>query len=147
GPVALMYVDTHIEASVDQAAIERSAREFEQQIYPRDRALFGAEASPGVDGDARLTVLNTTLSGGIAGYFSAADEVVKAVNRFSKGGEFFVINVTRSFFGGAGYVFTRAHDFQHMMEGNGPRRSPAWFNEGMSTLAQDLNGYIENSQP
>jgi hypothetical protein len=39
GPVALMYVDTTLEA--DQDALERSAREFEQQIYPRTRALFG----------------------------------------------------------------------------------------------------------
>src|SRR6266540_2924530 len=37
GPSVLMYVDTSIEA--DQAALERSAQQFEQQIYPRDRAL------------------------------------------------------------------------------------------------------------
>src|SRR4051794_29401942 len=39
GPVVLMYIDTKIEADVDRAAIEQSAREFEQMIYPRDREL------------------------------------------------------------------------------------------------------------
>ena len=147
GPQVLMYVDTRIEANFAQAAIEQSAREFEQQIYPRNRALFGAEATPGVDGDPRLTVLNTVLNGGIAGYFSAADGVVKAVNRFSNEREMFVINTTSSLFGNPGYALTLAHEFQHMIEWNVARRSPAWFNEGMSTVAQDLNGYIDQGFP
>jgi len=146
GPVVLMYVDTRIEASVDQAAIERSAREFEQTIYPRNRALFGQETSPGVDGDPRLTVLNAIVPG-VGGYFSAADGVVKAVNRFSNERDMFVINVTNSSFGSPGYALTLAHEFQHMIEWNEARRSPTWFNEGMSTLAQDLNGYIEQGLP
>ena len=146
GPVVLMYVDTRIEAAVDQAAIEQSAREFEQMIYPRNHALFGVEATPGVDGDPRLTVLNALVPG-IGGYFSAADGVVKAVNRFSNEREMFVINVTNRSFGSPGYALTLAHEFQHMIEWNVARRSPAWFNEGMSTLAQDLNGYVEDGLP
>jgi immune inhibitor A len=146
GSVVLMYVDTRIEANIDQVAIEQSAREFEQMIYPRNRALFGTEATPGVDGDPRLTVLNALVPG-VGGYFSAADGVVKAVNRFSNEREMFVINVTNSSFGSPGYALTLAHEFQHMIEWNVARRSPAWFNEGMSTLAQDLNGYIEDGLP
>jgi len=146
GPVVLMYVDTRIEADVDQAAIEQSAREFEQMIYPRNHALFGVEAMPGVDGDPRLTVLNALVPG-VGGYFSAADGVVKAVNRFSNEREMFVINVTNRSFGSPGYALTLAHEFQHMIEWNVARRSPAWFNEGMSTLAQDLNGYVEDGLP
>jgi hypothetical protein len=99
-----------------------------------------------VDGDPRLTVLNALVPG-VGGYFSAADGVVKAVNRFSNEREMFVINVTNSSFGSSGYALTLAHEFQHMIEWNVARRSPAWFNEGMSTLAQDLNGYVENSLP
>src|SRR5439155_22809339 len=63
GPVVLMYVDTSLE--VDQAAIERSAKDFETRIYARDHALFGEELSPGIDGDPRLTILNTALRGEI----------------------------------------------------------------------------------
>lgn len=140
GPIALMYVDTSLE--VDEGALEQSALQFEQQIYPRDRALFGAEHSPGVDGDTRLTILNTTLRGGAAGYFSGADGVVRAVNRFSNERDMFVMGINSFPLGSDAYASTLAHEFQHMIEANVQRRSPLWINEGMSTLAEDLNGYV-----
>ncbi len=95
GPIVLMYVDTA--EDVDQDDIERSAKAFEDEIYPRTRAIFGQELSPGIDGDPRLTVLNTPVQGA-GGYFSSADTVVKAVNRFSNEREMFVIaiDLTRS---------------------------------------------------
>jgi immune inhibitor A len=140
GPVVLMYVDTS--ADVDQADVEKSAKQFEQQIYPRDHELFGQELSPGIDGDPRLTILNTPVQGA-GGYFSSADGVVKAVNRFSNEREMFVIGIDSYPLGSDGYASTLAHEFQHMIEWHVSRRSPSWFNEGMSTLAQDLNGYVE----
>jgi immune inhibitor A len=142
GPVVLMYVDTSVE--VDQADVERSAREFEQRIYQRDHALFGHELSPGIDGDPRLTILNTPLEGA-GGYFSSADSVIKAVNRFSNEREMFIIGINSYPIGSSGYGATLAHEFQHMIEWNVARRSPSWFNEGMSTLAEDLNGYADDS--
>ncbi|NJO83087.1 MAG: hypothetical protein HC828_09885 [Blastochloris sp.] len=92
GSSILMYVDTTVEDAVDQADIERSGKQFDTEIYPRNRALFGEEPAPGVDGDPRLTVLNTPLRGA-GGYFSSADGVVKAVNRFSNEREMFVIGI------------------------------------------------------
>jgi hypothetical protein len=144
GPVLLMYVDTTVE--VAQPYIEKSAKEFEDSIYQRDRELFGHELSPGIDGDPRLTVLNTPLNGA-GGYFSSADGVVKAVNRFSNEREMFVIGINSYPIGDPSYGSTLAHEFQHMIEWNVARRSPSWFNEGMSTLAEDLNGYIDNNTP
>ena len=141
GPVLLMYVDTG--AQVDQADIDRSAKEFEQKIYQRNRALFGQELSPGIDGDPRLTVLNTPVQGA-GGYFSSADGVVKAVNRYSNEREMFVIAIDSYPLGSPAYGSTLAHEFQHMIEWNVARRSPSWFNEGMSTLAEDMNGYIDD---
>jgi immune inhibitor A len=146
GSVVLMYVDTTIEAEIDQAAIEQSARQFEQEIYPRDRALFGHEASPGVDGDPRLTVLNAPVRG-VGGYFYSSAGVVKAANQYSNEREMFVISVGGGSFGSPWYAMTLAHEFQHMIEWNIARRSPLWFNEGMSTLAQDLNGFVEQGLP
>jgi hypothetical protein len=140
GPTVLMYVDTSVD--VDQEDIERSARVFEEQIYPRNHGLFGQELSPGIDGDPRLTILNTPVQGA-GGYFSSADGVVKAVNRFSNEREMFVIGIDSYPLGSEGYASTLAHEFQHMIEWNVARRSPSWFNEGMSTLAEDLNGYVD----
>ncbi len=145
GPVALMYVDTTIDA--DQTALDQSAKEFEQQIYPRDRELFGHEDAPGIDGDARLTIVNTVLRGGAAGYFSGSDGVVSAVNRFSNQRDMFVMGVNAYPLGSVAYASTLAHEFQHMIESNVQRRSPLWINEGMSTLAEDLNGFIDQGFP
>lgn len=138
GPIVLIYVDPAL--GVEQADIERSARAFEQRIYPRNRQLFGQERSPGVDGDPRLTVLTTNVRGA-GGYFSSADGVVKAVNRFSNEREMFVVGIAP---GSDAYDSTLAHEHQHMIHWNEQRRSPSWFNEGVSTLAEDLNGYISN---
>jgi hypothetical protein len=139
GPRVLMYVDETVE--VDQSDIEKSAKDFEEKIYPRNRELFGEELSPGIDGDVRLTILNTPVQGA-GGYFSSSDGVVKAVNRFSNEREMFVIAIDSYPLGTDSYASTLAHEFQHMIEWNVARRSPSWFNEGMSTLAEDLNGYV-----
>lgn len=141
GPVVLMYVDEELD--IPQDALERSARAFEQQIYPRNRTLFGAEVAPGVDGDPRLTVLNTSIRGA-GGYFSSADGVTRAVNRFSNERDMFVIDAIGFPPGSEAYNATLAHEFQHMIHWHRQIRSPTWFNEGLSTLAEDLNGFGDN---
>ncbi|HEU5087702.1 MAG TPA: hypothetical protein VFT99_09660 [Roseiflexaceae bacterium] len=138
GPVVLMYVDTSVE--YDQAALEKSAREFEQRIYPRNRLLFGEERAPGIDGDKRLTVLNTLVRGA-GGYFSPKDGIVRGANRFSNERDMFVIDIGGYPFGSEDYASTLAHEFQHMIHDSQQPQSASWFNEGMSTLAEDLNGY------
>jgi hypothetical protein len=68
--------------------------------------------------------------------------VVKAINRFSNEREMFVIGINHYPLGDDGYGSTLAHEFQHMIEWNLARRSAIWFNEGLSQLAEDLNGYV-----
>jgi immune inhibitor A len=144
GPVALIYVEEGVE--VDQAAIERNAATFEQEIYPRNRALFGPEWSPGVDGDPRLTLLLANLPG-VGGYFSSSDSLPAAVNRFSNQRESFYINVGRNPGPALDLRSVLAHEFQHMIHWNRQRGSPTWFNEGLSTLAEDLNGAASETLP
>ncbi|MCS6939495.1 MAG: immune inhibitor A [Roseiflexaceae bacterium] len=141
GPVVLMYVDTSLD--VPQHLIEQSAQVFEERIYPRNRFLFGEERIPGVDGDVRLTILNTRIRGA-GGYFSSADGVTRAVNRFSNEREMFVIDAVAFPPGSDAYNATLAHEFQHMIHWHRQPRSPTWFNEGLATLAEDLNGLGDN---
>jgi immune inhibitor A len=144
GPHVLMYVDTTL--NPPQALIEQAAKQFEEQIYPRNRTLFGKETAPGIDGDARLTVLNTTISGA-GGYFSPDDAVIKAINRFSNERDMFVIDINSYPIGTDGYLATLAHEFQHMIhESRGPGAA-TWFDEGLASLAEDLNGYVDQNQP
>lgn len=139
----LVYVENGVD--VDLAALERDARTFNDEIYPRNRELFGSEWSPGIDGDARLTILNARIPGA-GGYFSSGDEVPSAVNQYSNEREMFYINVENAAPGGEGYLSTLAHEFQHMIEYNETDRSATWFNEGLSQLAEELNGFGDSVQ-
>ena len=144
GPHVLMYFETGIEEQIRQEDIDRAAQEFEERIYPRNRELFGEEFSPGVDGDPRLTILNITLQGA-GGYFSSADSVVQEVNRFSNEREMFVVGLNSFPVGQSSYGAVLAHEFQHMIHWHEQRRGPAWFNEGLSTLAEDLNEFGDDN--
>lgn len=134
----LMYVEDGVQ--FNPAALERSAREFNDKIYPRERALFGSEWSPGIDGDPRITILNARVEGA-GGYFSSRDEVPRSVNRFSNEREMFIIDVNGYPLGSTGYSSTLAHEFQHMIEWAQQHQSSTWMNEGLSELAMQLNGY------
>jgi hypothetical protein len=141
GPVVLMYVEDGLR--YDQAALEQAARTFEQEIYPRTRELFGSEAQPGVDGDTRITILTARdLGGGVLGYFAARDSLPKSVNRYSNEREMFLMNGEALPFEQPSYLDVLAHEFQHMIHRNIQPNTSTWFNEGSSTLSQDLNGYV-----
>lgn len=143
GPVALMYVQRGLPYS--QADLERAARAFEQEIYPRTREIFGSETQPGVDGDLRITILNAREpTGGILGYFSSQDTLPRQVNRYSNEREMVFMNIERLDFASPGYLDTLAHEFQHMIHQNEEPGSAIWFNEGASQLAEDLNGFARN---
>lgn len=135
----LVYVEDGL--SVDQSALERSSRVFNDEIYPRNRELFGEEWSPGIDGDPRLTILNVNLSGGVAGYFYSNDEVPRSANRYSNEREMFYMDPDGAQLGSTFYLEVLAHEFQHMIHWNQAKQSAIWFNEGLSELATELNGF------
>lgn len=139
----LVYVEKGLD--LDLAALERSARQFNDQIYPRNRELFGSEWTPGVDGDPRLTILNARIPGSVGGYFSGSDEVPRSVNPFSNEREMFYINIDSYLPGTDEYASVLAHEFQHMIHWNEQRAVPTWFNEGLSQLAEELNGFDPSS--
>jgi hypothetical protein len=145
-PHLYMWVESGLGRStgppVDQAALDRSAQQFEEKTYPTNRALFGSEWTPGVDNDVRLTILNTRRLGhGVAGYYSSADEFSRLVNPFSNEREMFYINLDVLRPGTEGYDSTLAHEFQHMILWANDRNEDAWVSEGFSALAEYLNGY------
>ena len=128
----------------DHDAIVRSIDRFSQQSYPAERALFGSEWKPGVDDDPRLHILHATgLGGGIAGYYSSADEYSRLARGFSNEKEMFYINLawlnsSRNY---NYYETVLAHEFQHMIHWHQDRNEDTWVNEGMSEFAQEVAGY------
>jgi len=130
----------HDQVEVEQSAIERSGRAFEEIIYPTDHQRFGREWIPGVDGDPHVLVLNALFSGA-TGYFSSVNEHSRLVNPYSNECEMFVVNVGMVRPGTPDYDSVVAHELQHLIHWHLDSNEEAWLNEGASELAEDVSGY------
>ena len=139
-PHVYMYLQDGQSANV--GALAASAETFETKVYPTDRNFFGSEWRPGIDDDVHLTILNAIgLGNGIGGYFSAEDEYPTSVNPYSNEREMFYVSLDGAIPGSADYNSTLAHEFQHMIHWHLHPVDLSWTNEGMSVLAQHINGY------
>ncbi len=141
-PHVYMWVEQNVR--VNQTALERSAKRFEENTYPTNRAFFGSEWSPGVDSDIHLSILHARgLGGSVAGYYSSADEFSRLVNQYSNEKEmFYVAAESDNAAPNTGYYDgTLAHEFQHMIHWANDRNEDTWVNEGMAELAIQLNGF------
>ena len=134
------WVDERVRVS--ERAAEALVRVFENDIYPTNRAFFGSEWSPGVDGDERLYILFASgLGDSIAGYFSSSDQYSPLVHEYSNGHEMFYLNADNL---GLRESFTfgvLAHEFQHMIHWNQDMNEDTWVDEGFAELAMLLNGF------
>lgn len=125
----------------DQAALERGAGTFSDEIVPALRRVFGSETSPGIDGDPRIHLLHHESIDGVAGFFSSSDAVPAAVNRYSNQRELFYISMDDHRPGSYDYLALLAHEYQHMIQYNVDRNEDGWVNEGFSAVAPHLVGY------
>lgn len=113
---------------------------FEEDIYPKNRAFFGSEWTPGIDHDPHLYILYVRGVGSIGGYFSANDSVHPLAHKYSNAHEMFIVSADHvSLDSEAASVL--AHEFQHMIHWYRDRNEESWLNEGFSVLAEFLNGY------
>ncbi len=139
-PHVYMYVEDGQSASL--TALKSSADLFEERIYPSEHATFGSEWLPGIDDDPHLTILNATgLGNGVGGYFSSNDEYPTAINPYSNEREMIYMNLDALLPGTADYNSTLAHELQHLIHWHVHPTDPGWVNEGMSLVAQHLNGF------
>ncbi|MDO9546453.1 MAG: immune inhibitor A, partial [Pelolinea sp.] len=112
---------------------------FEENIYPKNREIFGSEWSPGIDNDRHLTILYAHNLGGAAGYFSSSDSLMREVEKYSNIAEMFYLSADYIDLGDNYASGVLAHEFQHMIHWNIDRNEGSWVNEGLSELAVDLN--------
>lgn len=139
-PHVYMYVEDGQQVNVQ--GLQSSANIFENQIYTTDRNTFGSEWTPGIDDDVHLTILNAVgLGSGVGGYFSSEDEYPTSVNPYSNEREMFYISLEGEIPGSPDYNSTLAHEFQHMIHWYQHPVDLSWANEGMSVLAQHINGF------
>ncbi len=128
--------------NVRQSKLHEAARRLEEEILPRNWALFGHEWQPGIDGDNRVNILHSPdLGNGVVGYFSAADEFVTAVNPYSNQMEMLYINLENAPIGSQPYYEVVAHEMAHMIHWHNDQNESAWVEEGLAVLAAYLNGF------
>lgn len=147
-PATLRYVTDHLYFWIEdgvkysESDLKDLAETFEIKIYPTNRAFFGSEWTPGVDGDPHLYVLYARgLGGTVAGYFSSGDEYPPTVKEYSNGHEMFLLSADRAGLDEEYTYGVLAHEFQHMIHWYRDLNEETWLNEGFSELAMHLNGY------
>ncbi len=134
-----LWVDTGVSYRPEDA--EALAQFFEERVYPTNRAFFGSEWSPGIDGDPHIYILFARgLGRRLAGYFSSADELPPAVHEYSNAHEMFLLSADNLSLAGEEIRSVLAHEFQHMIHWYRDRNETTWLNEGFSELAAFLNG-------
>ena len=126
----------------DDAALAQLAETFEDQIYPTNRAYFGSEWTPGIDGDPRLHILYVGgLGSNVVGYFYSVDQVHRAIAATSNEHEMFYLNADNAALDEEYTYSVLAHEFQHMIHWYQDQNEETWLSEGFSQLASYLNGY------
>ena len=129
----------------------RSVEAAFDQIYESGVTAFGPEERLGADGDTRVHILHASPAAlcdeaercGLAGYFSAHDNLPRAVSATSNERKMFVMNADK--FGTGFYLNVLAHEFRHMIEDNYDPADIDWEVEGSATLAEELAGFTENA--
>ena len=129
---------------ISQADLEKAARIFEGEIYPRVTAALGTEWTPGVDNDPHLTILHARLRRA-SGYFSSVDEYPTSVHQHSNQREILYINTRSLKVGSRGYLAVLSHELQHAIHWNGDPTEETWVNEGLSEVAAAVAGYRPTS--
>ena len=127
--------------------LEVLADEFDQVIYPKERAVFGSEWNPGIDNDSRITVLITKLVNSAGGYINIYDEYPKSQIASSNEREMIYLNSlvvlhsqNKSFL---------AHEFQHLITFYQKTvlygvEEDVWLNEARSEYAPTICGYNDS---
>ncbi len=136
---AYIYVTQGTSVNADK--LRQAADLFESKIYSNNRRYFGSEWMPGIDNDPHMTILVTDqMPIGIAGYFSSADEYPRQMKGYSNERE--MIYVTQSYLNNLDqFGQLLSHEFQHMIHWNQDLSETLWINEGLSLMAEEINGY------
>ena len=134
---AYFFVEDGVSAS--DSALRSAGADFESVVYPTVHADFGAEWTPGVDSDPRITILHANLRGAAA-YFSAGDEYPLAVVPYTNEREMLYVDAGALGSPGARYNALVAHELQHLVHWNADPDEDSWVNEGLSQVAAEAAG-------
>lgn len=118
--------------------------EFENKIYPTLIAAFGSEWNPGIDKDARITILVHPMKKNSGGYTDTSDEYLKI--QMPESNEREMIYLSTNYLGGDIMKSFLAHEFVHLISFNQKERAydsidDVWLQETRAEYAPTLLGY------
>lgn len=129
--------------NVDEADLQSSVADVEEQIYPRVTAAFGAPPGSAA-GPQRGHIINGRIPG-VGGYVSGADPYPASVQPYSNGVPAIYINARAIPLGSPEYLTVLAHELQHAIHWYADPTEATWLNEGLSELAVTEAGYSPGS--
>ncbi|MDX1991702.1 MAG: immune inhibitor A [bacterium] len=130
--------------SLNEEALRGLVAAFDTNIYQQTRALWGSEASPGIDADPRVHALFArNLGGSIAAYYAGRHSFPAEVVGYSNEMEMFFFNLDTlgTSLDDPSVESTLAHEFQHMIRANVDANEWSWLDEGFSVFTEYLLGY------
>lgn len=139
-----LYVWVEDGAAIPDGQLAALTDTFDRVVYPEVRRLWGSEATPGIDGDARVYGLFARdLGGSIVAYYAGRHSFPDEVIDFSNEHEmlFFNLDNIGTDIGHPNVVSTVAHEFQHMVRANVDPNEDGWLDEGFSVFTEYFLGY------
>jgi immune inhibitor A len=134
------------DAQPDVAVLQAAGERFDHDIWPTTRAIYGENATPGIDGDTRIHLVHLdSLYPGLAGFFSPDDQCAREMCARSNQRDTLYLMLDHGPLNSDLYLATIAHEFQHMIQFNVDGNEYRWLDEGMSQLAENLNGFAIDS--
>lgn len=136
-PGVYLWVEAGFE--YDALVLEQLAEFLDTRLFPAVRALYGHEASPGIDGDPHIYILNVTNIGStIGGYFNDNSVYPREIFESSNEHEMFVVAVDNVPFNTTAYPYVLAHEFVHMIQHNEDENEETWVTEGTAEVGAFL---------
>lgn len=126
------------------ANLNIATEEFEEKIYPTLIRTFGEVWNPGIDKDARFTILLHPMKKGAGGYFNTADEYPKLQSPDSNERE--MIYLASGAIGSQLAKVFLAHELTHLITFNQKEKilgvvEDTWLNEARAEYSATLLGY------
>lgn len=126
------------------ANLEQLSAEFNSNIYPKLTSTFGSELSPGIDKDARITVLFEQMNSAEGGYFRTADGYEKLQVPSSNEREMVYLGL--SYADSSDVKTILAHEFLHLITFNQKNKifnveDETWLNEARADYTSTFLGY------
>ncbi len=132
------WVEDGVEFDAD--GLQRAAGRFDE-IYALEHDVFGSEWLPGIDGDRRVHLLHVSTLGDAVGMFDDSNECPASVCPDSNEHEMIYIAMDWGPMGSDQHLTTIAHELQHLIQWNMDGNEFRWVDEGLSQLAEHVNGF------